>query len=59
VNTEVSVNYGPRQPADLARVVGILRGVNYRGFVTLEYEAAEEPRRAVPLHLRRLRELIA
>jgi sugar phosphate isomerase/epimerase len=59
VKTEVSVNNGPRQPADLARVVGVLRGVNYRGFVTLEYEAPEDPRRAVPEHLKRLRQLIA
>lgn len=59
VKTEISINNGPKQPADLGRIVGNLRGVNYRGFVTLEYEAAEDPRRAVPLHLRRLRELIA
>lgn len=59
VKTEISVNNGPRQSADLARIIGILRGVNYRGFVTLEYEAADDPRRAVPLHLRRLRELVA
>jgi sugar phosphate isomerase/epimerase len=57
VKTEVSVNNGPRQPADLARVISILRGVNYRGFVTLEYEAPEDPRTAVPAHLKRLREL--
>jgi sugar phosphate isomerase/epimerase len=59
VKTEVSFNNGPRQPADLARIVGILRKASYRGFVTLEYEAAEDPRQAVPQHLRRLRELIA
>jgi sugar phosphate isomerase/epimerase len=57
VKTEVSVNNGPRQPADLARVISILRGANYRGFVTLEYEAPEDPRIAVPAHLKRLREL--
>ncbi len=59
VKTEVSVNNGPRQPADFARIISILRGVNYRGFVTLEYEAAEDPRRAVPEHLKQLRKLIA
>ncbi|MGH9329294.1 MAG: sugar phosphate isomerase/epimerase family protein [Vicinamibacterales bacterium] len=59
VKTEISIGREPKQPADLGRIVGILRGVNYRGFVTLEYEAADDPRRAVPLHLRRLRELIA
>ena len=59
VKTEVSFNNGPRQPADLARIVAMLRKANYRGFVALEYEAAEDPRQAVPEHLRRLRELIA
>jgi sugar phosphate isomerase/epimerase len=57
VKTEVSVNNGPRQPADLARVISILRGINYRGFVTLEYEAPEDARLAVPAHLKRLRAL--
>jgi sugar phosphate isomerase/epimerase len=59
VKTEVSFNNGPRQPADLARIVAMLRKANYRGFVALEYEAAEDPRRAVPEHLKRLRALIA
>ena len=58
VKSEMSSG-GTRHDADFARIIKILRGVNYRGFVTLEYEADEEPRAAVPRHLRTLRKLIA
>ncbi len=46
----------PKEPADPARVVTILRDVGYQGFLTLEYEAAEDPFEAVPRHLAELRE---
>jgi sugar phosphate isomerase/epimerase len=49
------VTSGRRQPADPARVARILRDANYRGFVALEYEAAEDPLAAVPRHLKALR----
>ena len=58
VKAEVSVN-GKRQEADFARIIKLLRDVNYRGFVTLEYEAKEDARVAVPRHLQTLRKLIA
>lgn len=45
--TEVSVA-GKRGEADFPRIVKILREANYRGYVTLEYEAAEDPMVAVP-----------
>ena len=44
--------------ADLAKVIGILRDANYRGYVALEYEAAEDANVAVPRHLAELRKLI-
>jgi sugar phosphate isomerase/epimerase len=50
---------GRRQPADPARVARILRDANYRGFVALEYEAAEDPLSAVPRHLEALRKALA
>lgn len=59
VKSEISTGSGPRQAADLGRLVKILRDANYRGFVALEYEAAEDPRRAVPRYLEQLRKLIA
>jgi sugar phosphate isomerase/epimerase len=58
IKTEVSPG-GRKQPADLARVVGILRKANYRGYLVLEYEARQDPLEAVPVHLKRLRELIS
>lgn len=58
VKTEMTIGKGPRQEADLARVITILRDVNYRGFVVLEYEADADPRQAVPRYLQQLRKLI-
>jgi sugar phosphate isomerase/epimerase len=49
----------PPEPADAARVVKLLRDGGYQGFLTLEYEAAEDPFAAVPRHLAELRRLIA
>jgi len=58
VKVEVSPN-GKKEPADLAKVVNILRESGYRGFVTLEYEAEEDPFTVIPEHLRTLRRLIS
>jgi sugar phosphate isomerase/epimerase len=58
VKTNISGG-GQRQPADFARLVKILRDVNYRGFLVLEYEAQEDPRQAVPQHLKHLRTLVS
>ena len=58
VKTEVSPKGSSKQPADLARVIRILRDANYRGYVALEYEAAEDANTAVPRHLAELRKLI-
>jgi sugar phosphate isomerase/epimerase len=46
------------EAADLARVVKILRDANYQGWVALEYEAKEDPWKAVPPLLAQLRELL-
>ena len=59
VKTEVSIGTQPKRPADFARVVKLLRDVNYRGYVVLEYEAQEPARQAVPRYLQQLRKLIA
>jgi len=48
---------GAVQAADLARVVDILRGVGYRGYLHLEYEAEEDAAGAVPRVLRELLDL--
>jgi sugar phosphate isomerase/epimerase len=57
VKTEVSPG-GKTQEADLARVVKILKDANFHGYVALEYEAKEDPKVAVPKHVKELRKLI-
>jgi sugar phosphate isomerase/epimerase len=47
-----------REAADLGRVVAILREARYSGYVVLEYEAAEDPIKAIPRHVKMLRQLI-
>lgn len=49
---------GPKEPADAARIVNLLRDGGYQGCLTLEYEAADDPFAAVPRHLGELRTLI-
>ncbi len=49
---------GP-QPADLPRLVKILREAHYQGFVALEFEGKEDPFKAIPPVLKRLKELFA
>jgi sugar phosphate isomerase/epimerase len=44
-----------REEADLKRVTDILRKVNYQGYVALEYEAAEDPKTAVPRYVKEMR----
>ncbi len=48
-----------KEPADLARVIRILREANYQGYVALEYEAPEDPWDAVPPLLEQLRAALA
>jgi sugar phosphate isomerase/epimerase len=47
------------EPADLAKLVGILRDANYQGWVALEYEAKTDPYEAVPPILKELGALLA
>lgn len=58
VKVEMQAKGGPKQEADLGRLVRMLKAAGYRGYVTLEYEAAEAPLTAVPRHLERLRALL-
>lgn len=63
VNVQVKVEMRPKgrgkEPADLNRLVRILRDAGYQGWVALEYEAEPDPLTAVPGHLRDLREALA
>jgi sugar phosphate isomerase/epimerase len=62
VNAQVKVAMSPggkKEPADMKRIVEILRHANYRGYLVLEYEEPEDPRVEIPKYLKTLRELIA
>ncbi len=58
LKTEVTSTVGGASPADYARIMGILRSAGYRGYVSLEYEAKEDPRTGVPKHLKAIQEAV-
>ncbi|HEX3148184.1 MAG TPA: sugar phosphate isomerase/epimerase family protein [Gemmataceae bacterium] len=58
VKTEVQPEGKGTQEADLARLIQILRKVNFRGYVALEYEAKEDAKVAVPRALGALKKLV-
>lgn len=58
IKTEIQRQGKPKEDADLKRMVSILRDANFRGYVALEYEAAEDPKTAVPRHATALRQLL-
>jgi sugar phosphate isomerase/epimerase len=58
---KVSVNRGEgakKEPADLGKVVGILKAAKYRGYLALEYEEPEDPWENIPGIIKTLRGLI-
>jgi len=58
VKVEIS-QAGKREDSDYPRIVALMRKANYHGFLTLEYESAEEPNTAIPKHLDLLRKAMA
>ena len=58
LKTEVQAKGKKKEPADLDRIVRVLRDENYQGYLVLEYEAAEDPFTAVPQVLKKLSALI-
>jgi sugar phosphate isomerase/epimerase len=59
VKTEIRRKGKSKEPADLARVIRILREAKYTGYVVLEYNAPEDAMAAVPRYVKILRSLIA
>jgi sugar phosphate isomerase/epimerase len=55
---EISPKGGKKEDADYGRIVGIMRKAKYRGFITLEYEAAEDPLTGIPKHLEAIRKVL-
>lgn len=61
VNAQLKVDLsraGKREDTDLERVLKILRDVGYSGWVALEYEAAEEPKEAIPRIIEKLHKMM-
>ena len=62
VNAQIKVEMSPngqKEPADLGRIVNILRDAGYSGWIALEYEAQEEPKDAIPGWISQLKKLLA
>lgn len=62
VSTHIKVEFAQddgktRAPFDWDRIFTMFAAHGYRGYMGLEYEAAADPATAVPMHLRRLKEL--
>ncbi len=58
IKTEIQRAGRMREEANLKRKVSMLRAANFRGYVALEYEAAEDPKTAVPRYAAQLRQLL-
>ncbi len=59
---KVSISKGEgakKEPADMARIVDILKAAKYRGYLALEYEEAEDPWENIPGLIKTLRGLIS
>lgn len=56
--TEISLDSG-KIDADFSRIVKILNEVNYRGYLSIEYEGEEDPMSAVPRFAAGLKRLVA
>lgn len=57
IKTEIQREGMKAEEADLKRLIQMLRTANYRGYVALEYEAAEDPKTAIPRYARLLRDM--
>jgi sugar phosphate isomerase/epimerase len=51
IKTEIQRRGMKKEDADLKRIIDLLRAARYRGYVALEYEAAEDARTAVPRYV--------
>jgi len=58
LKTEVQPEGQPKQPMDFGRVIKIMRGAGFRGYLTIEHEADEDPREAVPRYAKLIRPLL-
>lgn len=59
VNVQVKVmvrpNNGAKQPTDFSKLAGMFKDSAYRGYIVLEYEEPEDPRKACPRYMDEMR----
>lgn len=61
INAQIKVEMGIRGkevPADIPRIIKILKDAHYKNFIVLEYEASEPPKEAIPGYIKQLRKLV-
>ncbi|AMV39743.1 sugar phosphate isomerase/epimerase family protein [Planctomyces sp. SH-PL62] len=58
VKTEIHRAGGKTEEADFGKIVDILIGALYSGYVVIEYEAKEDPMTAIPRYAAKMRNLI-
>jgi sugar phosphate isomerase/epimerase len=58
IKTDIQRERQKPEEADLKRLLDMLRTATYRGYVALEYEAAGDPKTAVPKYLDILRKMV-
>jgi sugar phosphate isomerase/epimerase len=56
--TEIPKAGGGKEEADFSKVVSLLNAQGYKGYLSIEYEAAEDPMTAVPRFVQTLRALV-
>jgi sugar phosphate isomerase/epimerase len=59
IKTDIQRAGQKKEDADLKKLLDLLRGVNFRGYVALEYEGSEEPKTAVPKAIAALQQLVS
>lgn len=59
IKTEIHRDKQQKEDADLKKLLDILRAVNYRGYVALEFEAKENPKVGVPRAIAALKKLVS
>jgi len=63
INAQIKVHMRPAgkpaEDADFKRIIKILRDANYSGYVTLEYEAKDDPYKSIPKYLDKLQAAMA
>lgn len=58
VKVAISSADGKKEPSNFKRIAKILRDSNYRGYVVLEYEEKDDPRKQCPRYIDELREVL-